>query len=149
MHVGRRDGATRVLISLLLVGAACVVGSIISPSPARAAITVVPAPNPSLPARCGINLALDFDLSNSITAREFTQMRQASVGLVTALQGTPSQIGVYSFASFAPATNGTGGTVNHPTVPGTQPSSNFALPATPIATPAGATTVNQRIVGLT
>jgi uncharacterized repeat protein (TIGR01451 family) len=125
------------------------VGSIISPSPARAAITVVPAPNPSLPARCGINLALDFDLSNSITRTEFAQMRQASVGLVTALQGTPSQIGVYSFASFAPATNGTGGTVNHPTVPGTQPSSNFALPATPVATAAGATTVNQRIVGLT
>jgi uncharacterized repeat protein (TIGR01451 family) len=118
-------------------------------SPASAAITVTPAPNPPLSASCGINLALDFDLSNSITASQFTQMRQASINLVTSLQGTPSQVGVYSFATFAPATNGSGGTVNHPTVPGSQPAANFALPATPIATPVGATTVNQRIAGLT
>ena len=149
MDVRRRDRAPRVLVAVSLVAAVSAVSSFVAPRPVQAAITVPAAPNPALPARCGINLALDFDLSNSITAPEFTQMRQASVGLVTALQGTPSQIGVYSFASFAPATNGTGGTVNHPTVPGTQPSSNFALPATPIATAAGATTVNQRIVGLT
>ncbi len=76
-------------------------------------------------------------------------MRQASINLVTSLQGTPSQVGVYTFATFAPATNGSGGTVNHPTIPGSQPAANFALPATPIATPGGATTVNQRIAGLT
>ena len=118
-------------------------------SPASAAITVTPAPNPSLPGSCGINLALDFDLSNSITAPQFTQMRQATINLVTSLQGTPSQVGVYTFATFAPATNGSGGTVNHPTIPGSQPAANDALPATPIATPGGATTVNQRIAGLT
>ena len=39
--------------------------------------------------------------------------------------------------------------MNHPTIPGTQPVANFALPATPIATPGGATTVNQRIAGVT
>ena len=135
------------LASLVLI--ACGFVSLAVSAPASAAITVPPAPNPSLPASCGINLALDFDLSNSITAPQFVQMRQASINLVTALQGTPSQVGVYSYATFAPATNGSGGTVNHPTVPGSQPTANFALPATPIATAGGATTVNQRIAGLT
>jgi uncharacterized repeat protein (TIGR01451 family) len=135
------------LASLVLI--ACGFVTLVGSAPAAAAITVTPAPNPSLPASCGISLALDFDLSNSITAPEFTQMRQASINVVTALQGTPSQVGVYSYASFAPATNGSGGTVNHPTIPGTQPAANAALPATPIATPAGATKVNQRIAGLT
>ena len=135
------------LASLVLI--ACGFVTLAGSPPAGAAITVTPAPNPPLSASCGINLALDFDLSNSITASQFTQMRQASINLVTSLQGTPSQVGVYSFATFAPATNGSGGTVNHPTIPGSQPASNFALPATPIATPGGATTVNQRIAGLT
>ena len=135
------------LASLVLM--ACGFVTLTGSPPASAAITVTPAPNPPLPASCGINLALDFDLSNSITAPQFTQMRQASINLVTSLQGTPSQVGVYSYATFAPATNGSGGTVNHPTIPGTQPAANFALPATPISTPGGATTVNQRIAGLT
>jgi uncharacterized repeat protein (TIGR01451 family) len=135
------------LASLVLI--ACGFGTLAGSPPASAAITVTPAPNPPLPASCGINLALDFDLSNSITAPQFTQMRQASINLVTSLQGTPSQVGVYTFATFAPATNGSGGTLNHPTIPGSQPAANFALPATQIATPGGATTVNQRIAGLT
>jgi uncharacterized repeat protein (TIGR01451 family) len=143
----RLRGILALLASLVLI--ACGFITLAGSAPASAAITVTPAPNPSLPASCGISLALDFDLSNSITAPEFTQMRQASINVVTALQGTPSQVGVYTYASFAPATNGSGGTVNHPTVPGTQPAANAALPATPIATPAGATTVNQRIAGLT
>jgi uncharacterized repeat protein (TIGR01451 family) len=135
------------LASLILI--ACGFNTLAWSPPASAAITVTPAPNPTLPASCGISLALDFDLSNSITSSEFTQMRQASMNLVTSLQGTPSQVGVYTFATFAPATNGSGGTVNHPTIPGTQPTANFALPATPIATPGGATTVTRRIAGLT
>ena len=135
------------LASLVLI--ACGFDTLASSPPASAAITVTPAPNPSLPASCGISLGLDFDLSNSITAPQFTQMRQATINLVTSLQGTPSQVGVYTYATFAPATTGSGGTVNHPTVPGSQPAANFALPATPIATPGGATTVNQRIAGLT
>ena len=135
------------LASLILI--ACGFDTLVWSPPASAAITVTPAPNPPLPASCGISLALDFDLSNSITSSEFTQMRQASINLVTSLQGTPSQVGVYTYATFAPATNGSGGTLNHPTVPGTQPAANFALPATPIATPGGATTVNRRIAGLT
>jgi len=101
------------LASLVLI--ACGFITHAGSAPASTAITVTPAPNPSLPAICGISLALDFDLSNSITAPEFTQMRQASINVVTALQGTPSQVGVYSSTSFAPATNGSGGTVNHPT----------------------------------
>ena len=70
---------------------------------------------------------------NSITAPQFTQMRQASINLVTSLQGTPSQVGVYSYATFAPATNGSGGTANHPTVPGAnpQPTSPFRRPPSP------------------
>ena len=136
-------------LSASLVLIACGFTTLAWSPPASAAITVTPAPNPSLPASCGISLALDFDLSNSITSSEFTQMRQASINLVTSLQGTPSQVGVYSYATFAPATNGTGGTANHPTIPGTQPAANFALPATPIATPGGATTVTRRIAGLT
>ena len=143
----RIRGMLAFLAGLVLI--ACGFVSLAVSAPASAAITVPPAPNPSLPASCGINLALDFDLSNSITAPQFVQMRQASINLVTALQGTPSQVGVYSYATFAPATNGSGGTVNHPTVPGSQPTANFALPATPIATAGGATTVNQRIAGLT
>ena len=135
------------LAGLLLI--TCGLNTLAWSPPASAAITVTPAPNPALPASCGINLALDFDLSNSISSPEFTQMRQATINLVTSLQGTPSQVGVYTFASFAPATNGSGGTVNHPTIPGTQPAANFALPATPIATPGGATTVTKRIAGLT
>jgi uncharacterized repeat protein (TIGR01451 family) len=145
--------ATRLRQMLVLLGSlvliACGFVVLAGSPPASAAITVTPAPNPPLPASCGINLALDFDLSNSITAPQFTQMRQASINLVTSLQGTPSQVGVYTFATFAPATNGSGGTANHPTIPGSQPTANFALPATPIATPGGATTVNQRIAGLT
>jgi uncharacterized repeat protein (TIGR01451 family) len=139
--------AMALLASVVLV--ACGLVALVGSPPASAAITVPPAPNPALPASCGINLALDFDLSNSITSPQFVQMRQASINLVTALQGTPSQVGVYTFATFAPATSGSGGTPNHPTIPGTQPRANFALPATPIATVGGATTVTQRIAGLT
>ncbi|MFC0582182.1 vWA domain-containing protein [Micrococcoides hystricis] len=69
--------------------------------------TPAPLPNPNLPQKCGLNIALVFDLSNSLTDADITSSKNAGVSLVDSLQGTPTSMGIYSFASLAPAPNNT------------------------------------------
>ena len=88
--------------------------------------------NPPLPDKCGLNVALLFDLSGSIGSN-ITQLRAAGKSFVTALTGTPSSVAVYTFATHAPASR-----------PG-----NSNLPLTSVATTASANTVTSKINGLT
>ena len=54
---------------------------------------------PAFPAKCGINVAILHDLSNSLSAGDLTAMKAASSGFVDALVGTPSQVSTFTFAS--------------------------------------------------
>ena len=85
--------------------------------------------NPTFPAKCGINVALVLDLSNSVTDAQLVQLKAAANGFVDALTGTPSQVGTFTFATSAPANTGD------------------TLPLTPVSTPAGGTVVKNRISG--
>ena len=60
-------------------------------------------PNPAWPGFCGMNVALLFDESTSISDVEWTQMKSAAKGFVDSLAGTPSNISIFSFASGAPS----------------------------------------------
>lgn len=90
--------------------------------------------NPRPPARCGLRIAMVFDLSNSVTDSStlMAQYRNAGQGFVDALTGTPSSIAVYTFATAAPAAG----------------SANATLDPTSVATPGGAATVKSKIAGL-
>ena len=59
--------------------------------------------NPTLPNVCGLKVALVFDLSNSISTAELTDMKTAAKDFVTTLEGTPSSFSGYTFATAAPA----------------------------------------------
>ncbi|WP_074712766.1 VWA domain-containing protein [Arthrobacter alpinus] len=59
------------------------------------------SPNPALPQKCGLNLALVFDLSNSMSDSDVSTVKSASAEAVAALSGTGTTMGVYSFATFA------------------------------------------------
>jgi len=85
--------------------------------------------NPSIPAQCGLNVALVLDLSGS-TAGSFDALKTAAQQMVAALAGTNSQIAIFTFATNAPAAPGAN------------------LPATPVSTAAGAATVNAAIDAL-
>ncbi|WP_297454455.1 LPXTG cell wall anchor domain-containing protein [uncultured Corynebacterium sp.] len=63
------------------------------------------ADNPSLPQRCGLNIALVFDLSNSIGENGLGQTRRAGREVVGALAGTPTTVGLYNFGTNAPVEN--------------------------------------------
>ncbi|MBD3942558.1 VWA domain-containing protein [Microbacterium sp. NEAU-LLC] len=89
--------------------------------------------NPAALQACGIRVGLLIDLSNSIDSGEFTQLKNAANGFVDALQGTPSSLAVWTFASQAPV----GG------------ASNSTLGLTSVSTAGGATTVKNKINGLT
>ncbi|MGO3884860.1 MAG: hypothetical protein ACTJHU_01060 [Mycetocola sp.] len=98
----RTRGARRALA--LGAGFALVAGAALTAAPAVALpSTVTPAANPALLQSCGLNIAINFDLSNSITSSQFTQMKAAGVDVVNALAGTPSTIALNTFASQAPA----------------------------------------------
>jgi hypothetical protein len=88
--------------------------------------------NPPLPDKCGLNVALLFDLSGSIGSN-ITQLRAAGKSFVTALTGTPSSVAVYTFATHAPASK----------------PANSNLPLTSVATVTSANTVTAKINGLT
>ena len=88
--------------------------------------------NPTIPAKCGLNVAILHDLSNSVTSDQLVQMKAASTGFVDALTGTPSQVGTFTFATAAPAAG----------------AANATLPLTSVSTAAGATTVKNRINGM-
>ncbi|NAZ16024.1 VWA domain-containing protein [Glutamicibacter soli] len=86
--------------------------------------------NPQLPAQCGLSVAIVLDLSNSLTNGDVASSKTAAQGVVNALTGTPSAVGVYTFASLAP--DGT----------------NTALSKTSVSTSRGATIVKNSIAGI-
>ncbi len=59
--------------------------------------------NPIFPAQCGIDVALVLDLSGSV-AGNLSQLKAAANQLVDSLTGTPSNVGLFTFSSLAPAT---------------------------------------------
>jgi hypothetical protein len=95
--------------------------------------------DPREPTSCGLKVALLFDLSTSIVSptNHLAQYLDAGKDFVTALEGTPSEIAVYTFGTNAPATS----------APGT--TNNDRLLLTPVSTAAGADTVRDKIGGLT
>ncbi len=88
--------------------------------------------NPPLPEKCGLRVALLFDLSGSIGSH-IGQLRSAGTDFVNALTGTPSSVGVYTFASFAPANS----------------TNNSNLELTSVSTAESAARVTSKINGLT
>ncbi|MCM3661127.1 VWA domain-containing protein [Georgenia satyanarayanai] len=70
--------------------------------------TVPGAPNPALPDRCELDLAISLDLSNSVTDSQLTQMKRAIGDMADALVDYPVRLAVHNFASNAPATSGNG-----------------------------------------
>ncbi|MFF8819411.1 VWA domain-containing protein [Leucobacter sp. NPDC015123] len=91
--------------------------------------------NPSIPAECGIDVALLVDLSTSVsqTSGALQQIRNASSAVVSALTGTPSRVALHTFGTVSPA-------------PG---ANNSFLGLTSVATAAQAQTVKDKANGLT
>jgi len=81
--------------------------------------------NPAFPDTCGIEIALVMDLSNSISDTELAQMKTSASAFVDALEGTPSSVAGFTFATNAPASG----------------NSNLAL--TSVATTGGANTARS------
>ncbi|MRG60506.1 hypothetical protein GE115_11610 [Agromyces sp. CFH 90414] len=88
--------------------------------------------NPALPQQCGLDVALIMDLSGSVNP-SIVQARQAGVTLVNSLVGTPSRVGLFTFAQAAPANN----------------SNNQNRPISSVSTQPNANVVNGWINGLT
>lgn len=65
-------------------------------------ISPKPAPNPPMPEKCGLNIALVFDVSNSINADGLEQSKHSANAVIDGLAGTPSTIGLFNFATNAP-----------------------------------------------
>ncbi len=62
--------------------------------------------NPPLPAaKCGLNVAMLFDLSGSI-GNNLTQVKNASTEFVDDLTGTPTNISLFTFSTDSPQNNG-------------------------------------------
>ena len=60
--------------------------------------------NPQLPQRCGLRVALVVDLSTSLKFADpngFTASKQAATDFVDAFKGTPTELGIYNFATTA------------------------------------------------
>ena len=58
------------------------------------------ADNPEWPI-CGMDIAILLDTSGSISSSEWTDMKAAAAGFVTALEGTLSRVSVWSFSTSA------------------------------------------------
>ncbi|GAA3758028.1 VWA domain-containing protein [Micromonospora maritima] len=67
---------------------------------ARGAVWADARDNPPLPGKCGLSIALLIDVSGSI-APNLNDVKAAANGFVDALTGTPSEIGLYTFATNA------------------------------------------------
>jgi uncharacterized repeat protein (TIGR01451 family) len=102
------------------------------------------AGNPALPDVCGLKFALVFDMSASISDSQLVQMKNAAHSVVTALTGTPSEVGIYTFGTWAPA---------YAAANSGAPAANGPLGATSVLSQGNATTgaglVQTRINGLT
>lgn len=69
-------------------------------------------PNPPMPQRCGLRIAVVADLSTSLRYADtngFEASKNAANAFIDSLQGTPAELGIYNFASSGPA-NGDGTT---------------------------------------
>lgn len=62
--------------------------------------------NPPMPQRCGVDAAIILDLSNSVDDTEFEQSKEAAHVIIDALAASGSGVGIYTFATNAPALNG-------------------------------------------
>lgn len=63
-------------------------------------------PNPPMPQRCGLRIALVADLSTSLRYADtngFEASKKAANAFIDSLQGTPAELGIYNFASGGPA----------------------------------------------
>lgn len=63
-------------------------------------------PNPSMPQRCGLRIAVVADLSTSLRYADtdgFEASKKAANAFIDSLQGTPAELGIYNFASSGPA----------------------------------------------
>ncbi|MDK8824112.1 LPXTG cell wall anchor domain-containing protein [Corynebacterium coyleae] len=61
-------------------------------------------PNPKLVEKCGLKVAIVADLSTSLKYADtdgFDASRQAATTMVDALAGTPTEVGIYHFGTFA------------------------------------------------
>lgn len=61
--------------------------------------------NPPLPQRCGLNVALVFDLSNSVGEDGLQGTKDAGKAFINSLNGTPTTVGIYNFGTDAPVNN--------------------------------------------
>ena len=65
--------------------------------------------NPQIPMSCGLRIAVVADLSTSLryadNANGFDESKKAANAFIDALAGTPAELGIYNFASTAPADN--------------------------------------------
>ncbi|MGC3022001.1 SpaA isopeptide-forming pilin-related protein [Brevibacterium sp. FAM 24630] len=84
--------ASSVLASFAFIGAAV--------SPAQAAPE--PQPNPSLADKCGLDIGVVLDLSNSLSDRDVDDSKAAAKAVTEGLAGTPSRVSVNTFATFGP-----------------------------------------------
>ena len=102
MTLPSRSRGFRRLLAASAAGSLVAATAFVGASPA-AAEPVEPAPNPSLPDRCGLDLGIVLDLSNSLSDADVAKSKEAAKGVVDTLTGTPSSVGVQTFATFAPA----------------------------------------------
>ncbi|WP_283718247.1 hypothetical protein [Corynebacterium diphtheriae] len=60
-------------------------------------------PNPPTPKRGGLNIALVFDVSNSLNYQDgVRRSRDVATAVISALKGTPTTLGMYAFATGSP-----------------------------------------------
>lgn len=69
---------------------------------ASAQTEVAPVDNPPLPQACGIDVGIVLDMSNSLSDQNVQQSKDAAKGVVDTLAGTPSSVGVNTFATYGP-----------------------------------------------
>lgn len=87
------------------------------------AVAATSAPNPPLPQQCGVSVAIVLDMSGSLSNADVSNSKVAARGVVDALEGTPSEVGVYHFGTRGIRT----------------------ISKTPVASAAGANTVRNAI----
>ncbi|WP_181036100.1 LPXTG cell wall anchor domain-containing protein [Arthrobacter sp. N199823] len=83
--------------------------------------------NPVLPGKCGLNIAIVLDLSNSLLDTHVSASKTAAKSVVDSLRGTPSSVGAYTFGTFAPDRT------------------NASIAKSSVSTTNGANTVNTKI----
>ncbi|WP_211215196.1 vWA domain-containing protein [Nesterenkonia alba] len=89
----------------------------------------VSRPNPSMPDRCGLDVAVTLDFSSSMDGDE-RALADATTAFVDSLEGTPSSMALFNFGTDSPVSS------SLPDLPGF----NFAQPES-VSTSAGAQTV--------